>query len=79
MTARVKLAKRLVKGAKYRLQGRVYRCILVNSCRARLQLAGGETVTREFQARGEAVQFETWEGQRFLDVSPYSLLERVED
>ncbi len=73
-------AKRLVKGARYQLQGRVYRVILVNDCRARLQLCGGEKVARDFEtSTGEAVQFDTWDGQRFLDVSPYSILEKLED
>lgn len=60
---------RLEKGKLYDIDGKPWRCELVNECRARLAPAWKETAS--FEVQGNERIFEATPARR-LDVSPYS-------
>lgn len=64
---------RLEQGSVYELDGRPYRCELVNACRARLVPAWKETRTIETRDGTSRTIHYTPKG---LDVSPHSALRR---
>lgn len=63
-------------GALYRHEGEVYRCVRVNACRARIVPVSKRRHVEVTRPDGDVVAFDA--PGRAIDVSPFSLIERVQ-